>query len=612
MGQLTTSRSIFTLHPMFDRLPGPMGGMLRAPLEGLLGFGKLNAAYDRAMSLPHHQFCQSALEALNVTVKIAQPDLDRIPRTGPLMVVANHPYGGIEGVIMASVLLRIRPDTKLLANHLLSLIPQMNDICIFVNPFESQRGCTMNIKGLKQSLRWLNDGGVLGVFPAGEVSSLQLGQRRVSDPHWNEQIAGMARRTGATVLPMFFDGRNGALFQMAGLVHPRLRTALLPRELVNGKRGEVVVQVGNPILPAELMSFPDEKQCVRYMRLRTYALAGRAERQGKWRSITAKWRATLPQGLGARSLEPIVAPAPVNAIAAEFEALPPRALLGQTGDLAVYVIPGGRRGAIMHEVGRLREETFRSVGEGTGKSLDLDQFDDWYDQLVLWDRAKQRIAGGYRIGATDRVDPVLGHGSLYINTLFQLHPQFLRRLSPAVELGRSFVCPEYQRGFTSLLLLWKGVCTYIHQRPWYKYIYGAVSVSADYSMLSRALIVEFLSRPGQRSRLTPLVTPRNRFVPNKQAKSEALELAHLVRDLDELNQVISDIEPDGKGVPILLKQYLRLGSKPVSFNVDPAFGDCLDVFVVVDLPRAEVRQIDRYMGKTQAAWYRANHGVHAK
>jgi putative hemolysin len=239
--------------------------------------------------------------------------------------------------------------------------------------------------------------------------------------------------------------------------------------------------------------------------------------------------------------------------------------------------------------------------------LDLDEFDEYYHQLVVWDRGRREVVGGYRLALTDETVRDRGREGLYSSTAFSLSPQFLERIGPAVELGRSFVRLEYQRSFSPLMLLWRGIAQFVLQRPQYSQLFGAVSVSCRYRLTSRELIVAYLSRPQHRSPLFPLVKPRNSF---EIGSDLAADIHHLVKDadLDELNSLVADLEPDGRGLPVLFKQYLKLGAKSLAFGVDPLFGNCLDCLCVVDLLHTERRILDRYMGRAQAARFLELHG----
>jgi putative hemolysin len=279
-----------------------------------------------------------------------------------------------------------------------------------------------------------------------------------------------------------------------------------------------------------------------------------------------------------------------NILVSEVAALTREQLLFQAGDLEVYVTPAHAIPAVLEEIGRLRELTFRAVGEGTGKSTDVDDFDARYLHLFVWNAAKQEIVGAYRLAGTDVTD------DLYTATLFKYTGDFLDKLGPALELGRSFVRPEYQRGFAPLLALWKGIGAYVAQNPRYKTLFGPVSISNQYQAVSRELMVAFLERRASLHEWAGLISGRNPF---RRRSGKALPPAKGF-DLEALSDCVADLEPTRTGVPVLLRQYLKLGGKLLGFNLDPEFSDALDGLIVVDLTKTEPRLLERYLGKAEA------------
>ena len=297
--------------------------------------------------------------------------------------------------------------------------------------------------------------------------------------------------------------------------------------------------------------------------------------------------------------EPVAPAVPPGQLALEVDALRPDGLLASSGGLEVFLASPARIPGVLREIGRLREIAFRAAGEGTGQALDLDRFDDDYLHLFVWNPVKREIAGAYRLSSNG-----VGAGRLYTATLFHYGAEFLERTGPALELGRSFIRLEYQRGFAPLLLLWKGIGRYVSGRPEYKILFGPVSISNQYSALSRELMIAFLERREWLAGLAGLV--RARRPPTGRPAAEHC------RDLDDLSDVVSDLEPGARGVPILLRQYLRLGGKLLGFNVDPDFSNSLDGLILVDLTRTDPRLLDRYFGAASAAqflsYWKGNHG----
>jgi putative hemolysin len=568
-----------------QKLPAPLEGTL----ERLLVLDRFSDLYEQVRKDGgEHCFLGRFLEAMNVHPKVSASDLLQVPKEGPVVAVANHPFGLIEGAILGSLLATVRPDVKVMANHLLSTLPEARQYCIFVNPFGGQGAVRANQGGLKDSIVWLKRGGLLAVFPAGEVAHLNLMQGAVTDPEWNRSIARLIRITAATVLPVYFVGANSVLFQLLGLLHPRVRTALLAHEFLNKNNSDIELRIGSPISPAKVRRYQDDLALVRYLRHRTYLLENRDTRRPR-HSEVATPRVSNVDGL----------------LAAEVAQLSPQQTLLETEDFRVLLAKASDIPNLLHEIGRLREITFREVGEGTGQAIDLDTFDDHYWHLFLWHRAAQQVVGAYRLGPSDEIVNSIGVEGLYTRRLFAWKPSFLERIGPALELGRSFVRREYQRTYAPLLLLWRGIGEFLVCNPRYKVLFGPVSISTDYTPASRQLMVQFLKAYRQSPELAPMVRARNPFRARPFRIAQELVKAPSW-DLEELSTLVADIELDRKGVPILLKQYLKLGGELVAFNVDRNFANALDGLIVVDLRKTDLRLLERYLGEEGAATFLAH------
>jgi len=413
------------------------------------------------------------------------------------------------------------------------------------------------------------------------VSSLDLRRGTVSDPVWSHVPARLARRAKAPVVPLFFEGGNSPLFQLAGLVHPRLRTALLPRELLWKRRATVALRAGRAIGPEQLDGFASDVEATEYLRARTYLLAERA-------APPAPAPAPAPRQV------PVAEPEAPEALAAEVAALPEDALLLASGDHEVWHCRAAQAPALLRELGRLREVAFRAAGEGTGRARDLDRFDLDYIHLFVWSRSRRAVVGAYRLGPSDELARRhAGPDGLYTRTLFAYDARLLDALGPSLELGRSFVRPEDQRAHAPLALLWRGIGRFVARHPRYRRLFGAVSVSAAYSPLSRRLIVAHLESRKD-AELGRLVRPLR---PPEQGPLPAVAL----NDAAEVSALVSELEPDGRGLPVLVKQYLRLGARVLGCSVDPGFGDVVDGLVVVDLATVERRVLERTIGKEETA-----------
>ncbi len=576
--------------------------MMQGFLERCVHFEELNSLYERIGQIPGDRpYPDKVLEAMNLRYEVSEEDLQRIPAAGPVVVVANHPFGGIEGVVMASLLLRARSDIRLMANYLLGCIPELREYFIFVDPFGAETSARANIRSMRESISWLREGHVLGVFPSGEVSHIDWSQRKIRDPAWSPTIARLVRHTRAAVLPVFFEGCNSMLFQIAGLIHPRFRTAMLPQEFVNKADRRLQLRIG-PLIPfTRIEKIENEEDLTAYLRLRTYLLANRSEKDRKRRRMIR-----IPKRFK-RAPQPVVDPTPAEVLIDEIEALPPEQRLVEHAPYCVCVATAQQAPAMLREIGRLREITFRLADEGTGAEIDLDRFDDYYLHLFVWNREKRELVGAYRLGQTDLILGRHGLKGLYTSTLFKCKKRLLQQLNPALELGRSFVRAEYQRDFAALMLLWKGIGAYVARNPRYRNLFGPVSINNEYLSTSRQLLVRFLEVNNYEDALSRLVKPKKPLKPKRIRDWDQELLTRVITDVNDVSDLIAAMEKDNKGIPILLKQYLKLGGKLLAFNVDPSFSYVLDGLIWVDLRQTDPKTLSRYMGKEGAERLLAMH-----
>jgi putative hemolysin len=408
----------------------------------------------------------------------------------------------------------------------------------------------------------------------------------------------MIRRARCPVSPVYFRGRNGLLFQALGQLHPRIRTAMLARELLGRRRSTIEVRIGSTIPFRQLDACGSAAEMTAYLRSRTEILAERPPRVG----------------VGGKPIQPRVTPAnvrplipalSVDRLVDEIENLPPDGLLVDGADQVIYVAEASRIPTVVREIGRLREISFREVGEGTGREVDLDHFDETYLHLFIWSKANRQVVGAYRIGMIDQLMQHGGLKGLYTSTLFDFKPRLFEVMGRALEMGRSFIRPEYQKSYAGLVLLWKGIGQFVLRNPDYATLFGPVSISADYQTASQRLLVAFLQQNNYVHEWSGWVRPRTPCRPDRRT-SRRLGPLHM-RTLEDVSSFIAEIEADHKGVPILLRQYLKLGGRLLGFNVDPNFSNVLDVLIMVDLRRTEKNVLSRYMGRKGVEALHAHH-----
>jgi putative hemolysin len=565
-----------------------------AALDRILHLRELNRFYQ---AVPHAQnaveFVRLVLEKLDVIPEVAPDELEYIPTSGPVVIAANHPFGGIEGLLIAHIILGRRRDLRILANVHLQRIAELRELLITVNPFETKRAARENTQPLRDAVRWVQQGGALLVFPSGEVSHFQFRRARITDPEWRPSVGYILRRTGAPAIPAFVCGRNTLFFQLMGCIHARLRTALVAREFLNKSNRRIRIRLGPPVTPKRINAFSSSLQLARYLRLRTYSLS---DLETPTRNASAA-RSTAPGKAPFHA--PIIEQVDPALLEKEFDALPSVQKLVRNGSVHAAYASAEQIPNVLKEICRLREITFREVGEGTGRSTDTDRFDLSYLHLFLWHSKKQEIVGAYRFAPVDEILSRFGVRGLYTQSLFKYKRLFIEGLHDSIELGRSFVRHEYQRSHAPLMLLWQGIARYLTQHPKYSRLFGAVSISNDYHPVSRQFIVEFLKENCYAGDLARQVRPRAGFQRRLATFWQRKELADL-SDIGAMSDVVGQLENGQRGVPILLRQYLKLGGLLLGFNLDKNFGDALDGLILVDLMQADRTILQRYMGREES------------
>lgn len=566
----------------------------------LASLDKVRDLYRRVQRAPDGFRLEALLAEMRVELQLDAADQARIPTTGPVVVLSNHPYGVLDGAILTVLLTRVRPDVKVLTNFLLADVPELQRHCIFVDPFHTGRSIQSNRKALREALTHLQHGGMLAIFPAGEVSHWQMASAQISDPEWNDTAVRLIRRTGASALPIYFCGRNSVGFQILGMVHPRLRTAFLLQEFLQKQGKDIEVRVGSVLAATVIEDIPDDREAIDYLRWRCYLL-------GRRRKAATSFPEALRSKLTSRLQQPVAASIEGSELAKEVGNLSPANLLIDSSEFSVHLANAADIPQLLLEIGRLRELTFRGVGEGTGKSRDLDRFDEHYSHVFLWNKQKQELVGAYRAVNTERILSACGIAGLYTSTLFRFDERLFAKLGPSLELGRSFIRPEYQRQYAPLLFLWKGIARFVATHPETPVLFGAVSISNSYCEASREIIYRFFEGRMHDDSLAGLIQPRRPFRAGPLRRWNCRSMNRAFRDLEQLSQPITDLEPDGKGLPVLLRQYAKLGGKLIGFNVDRKFSSVLDGLIVVDLRRTEKTVLEKYMGVEGAQTFRNYH-----
>jgi len=549
-------------------------------LTEVSGLKKLERFYNAIDDLHDLDFVAAVFKNLELEIEVDPADLQNVPKEGPLMFVSNHPYGAIDGLALVHVLGGVRPDLKVMANFLLQQLEPLRDRFIGVNPFE-QLSSLSSFQGMRQAMAHVKEGNALAIFPAGEVSSWRTEIKAVADPRWKTPVIKLAQHVQAPVVPVWFDGANSLVFHVLGMIHPNLRTLALPNEMLRMRGRSVRMRIGKPIAPKDIAAFSSTEQLARFLRAKTYALGS---------GVQVKRELFSPLRFPQRPKE-VVEPIAVDKLEREIASIADLKLNSQA-EFDLFLAPAGRIPNILREIGRLREVTFRVVGEGTNKSIDLDEFDLYYDHLFLWDRERQRLAGAYRIGDGKRIMSRYGKRGFYTYTLFRMDRPMDRVLRRSFELGRSFIALEYQRQRLPLYMLWRGLLLHITANPDHQYLIGPVSISGTYSRISRSLIMEFVQQHHYDKEMAASVRPRNKFrIKPDKVDREALVQASMA-DLKRMDRLIAEVDPNETSMPVLLKKYLLLNARIIGFNRDPRFNDALDGLMVLDLTKLPDRTVE--------------------
>lgn len=534
----------------------------------LLGFNRINRHYNSLGKYHSSEFLEKLISLYGLKYELSEADLKKIPESGPFIIVSNHPTGGAEGILLIKLFSDLRPGFKFLTNFLLSRIEPMKEYFLPVNPFEGRKDAPSSMSGIKNALAHVKGGGTLGIFPAGEVSAYQKGKQEITDNEWMPVVLKMIKKSEVPVIPVFIEARNSRLFYFLGKINPILRTIRLPYELMNKKGRALKIRIGSPVSVSEQELFTDIKEYGDFLRMKTYTL-GRQVKKKKTLCVSEN--------------EEVIAEMPREIILSEVNKLTDENLLFKIENYKVFHARAENIPNVLKEIGRLREITYREVGEGTGKNIDLDKYDAWYNHLFIWDDEANCIVGAYRMGKGKELFKHNGIKAFYLQSLFKFNEKLFPVLEKSIELGRSFIRREYQRKTLSLFLLWKGILYFLIQNPEYRYLIGPVSISDSFSDFSKGLIVEYLKANTVNNELVQYVTPRRKFQYNLADHIDVnVFLKYIGNDISRLDKFIHDVEPEQR-LPVLFKKYLKQNAGIIGFNVDPKFNYCLDVIMVLDL-----------------------------
>ncbi|HIZ85394.1 MAG TPA: lysophospholipid acyltransferase family protein [Candidatus Coprenecus stercoravium] len=561
-------------------LKGPFGSLAASCAMSLMGLNHINRLYPQFSAYSGREFTTEAMKTFRICADILPQELEYIPKEGPFIIVSNHPFGGWDGIVLYNTITSVRPDFKILANFILSYIPNLRDSFLAVNPFSDNKKLHSSFAGLKAAMETVRNGGCVGIFPAGEVSTRYRGHRYVADKEWSSTVMKLVRNSGVPVIPVYFDGSNSRRFHILGRIHPMLRTVNLPNELIRRSGKTVVMRIGRPVPPGEVIKSKSPDELGRALRNRVYAMeANTPEHQPK-----------APVASGDQ--EPLLPPVEADLLEREMNAMTP---LFEVHKYRCYLADTEQIPAMMQEIGRSREESFRQVGEGTGRSIDTDAFDKYYKHLILWDWQERKLAGAYRLGIGRDIYEKYGVKGFYTHTLFDFSDEFIHKLPKSIELGRSFLASDYKKEALPLMLLIKGLFFTVLRYKHCKYLFGPASITSWLPPFYRSLTVYGLSLCTKNSP-KDYVTPHTPFKYDFLRVDPDLLLAGRTDNVDMLDKYIQRLS-DGKWrIPTLLKKYIKLNAGILAFNVDKSFNYCVDGMIFLDMaavPREEIEMLTK-------------------
>ncbi len=561
------------------KIPGIPGSLLAAMTMKIAGLDKLNELYDRLADYKGVEFSDKVLESLDITLNVNTPALENIPKEGGVVITSNHPFGGLDGLAALSILGKVRKDVKILTNFILSKVPNVSDHFIPINTtYAFGKFTAPTISGLRQAEEHLLKGGLLVIFPAGEVSSWNNQGKVVEDAEWMTYISRQVRRSKCPVIPMYFHGKNSKYFQWLGRISTKLSDLRFTGEIFDKKGKEIKVRIGSVIQHAELEKFQEDKIVAKFLRSRSYMLE--ADTIEKDESVyTTRLGDFVPTDVLLKELEE-------NKDAHMFD----------VGTLSCYLFDYNRIPNMMHEIAVRREEAFRAVGEGTNNSVDTDPYDVYYKHLVLWDNTTKDLVGAYRLGLGADILREKGIHGFYADTLFRYSDKFAPVLEKCVELGRSFVCVSHQKDTLALMLLLKGLFYTLMKYPEYKYLIGPVSISSWYPMLYRSVMIHYLKQFHRNPAYDDMTNPKTPFVPDFGRVDPDALLFGKTANLEMFDRYLLRMSGGQYRLPPLLKKYIKMGSKIIDYNVDPDFNYCVDGLIMLaleDIPTDDLDSLSR-------------------
>lgn len=581
-------------------------GFLKNPIAKLLirltKIDKVNELYDKLKDKKGEDFFESFVRERDLSYIVFEEDIAKIPKEGPFILVSNHPLGAIDGVLMTKILSKARPNFKVMGNFLLEKIKPMQPYVIPVNPFEERKELYNSSVGLKGALKHLSEGGCLGIFPAGEVSNKNNDYNEILDKPWEDSIIKFIKKANVPIVPMYFHAKNSQKFYSLSKLHPDLQTLMLPREMMAKREEPIRIRIGKSISPKVCNQYESIQELGDYLRKKVYMLKSYYEKR---KSITEllnlpnlKLKYTTIKA--ENRVSNIIEETPKEDLIAEINKLKTNdAMLFKNGNYEVYFADYPSIPSIMREIGRQRELTFRKIGEGTNLPFDLDEYDQHYHHLFLWDSEAEKLVGAYRMALGAKVMKSHGINGFYTSSLFEFDQELQPFFRKVIEMGRAYVSLDYQQKPLPLFLLWRGIVHVCLRNPEHKFLMGGVSISNKFSDFSKSLIIEFMRSHYYDSAVAQYIHPKNDFKVQLNNRERDIFMNEVDADLNKLDKIIDDLEPELR-LPVLIKKYIKQNAKVVSFNVDPNFNDAIDGLMYIrisEIPESTIKPVLEEMSK---------------
>ena len=534
-------------------------------MSGILGWNRANQFYDKVKSYSTKQFLNAYKRKAKIKHIVSKNQLNRIPVTGSLLIIANHPTGIPDGLLILDQVLKIRNDVKIVANQMTYKVDPIKPHTIPVDPYDKATSKLQNARQIRTIFDWLNEGHCILLFPAGDVADYNFKDKQLSEQFWHPTAKKIILKHTGQILPWAINGKNSSLFYQLGRLHPSIKSALIPREGLKSRRKPIYSQIGFPIkINGNEQLIYDLETKIKLMCMSMHQKQKVALKNQEFDSI---WKE-------------IVSEVPAQVIEREIKDIGTAII--EKGALQVFLTTQKKSPKIIHEIGRLREITFRSIHEGTGNSIDLDLHDEVFEHLILWDKEQKKIAGAYRLGNGDKLKSIRNYTSI-IFEFYKHNFEAQKIVNQALILGRAFITESHQQKPFPLFLLWQGIFRYLSQNENLKFIIGQTSLPNSYQRYSKKIIVDFLMKNHSCNQISQHFTAYHKLEKFENPVIDEFIQKTNQEDFKRIDDLVQNIEPNGERIPMLFKRYIEQNAKCIGINIDPAFQNSIDILMLTEI-----------------------------